>query len=52
MNATAPLLEVHDLSVTIGDTPVVDAVSFAIRPGETLALVGESGCGKSLTRVP
>ena len=49
MNATAPLLEVHDLSVTIGDTPVVDAVSFAIRPGETLALVGESGCGKSLT---
>ena len=49
MNATAPLLEVRDLSVTIGDTPVVDAVSFAIRPGETLALVGESGCGKSLT---
>jgi len=43
-----PLLEVRDLTVTIGDAPVVDAVSFAIRPGETLALVGESGCGKSL----
>ena len=25
----------------------VDGVSFALRPGETLALVGESGCGKS-----
>ncbi|MBV8837625.1 MAG: ABC transporter ATP-binding protein [Alphaproteobacteria bacterium] len=45
----APLLDVRDLSVTIGATPVVDAVSFTIRPGETLALVGESGCGKSLT---
>ena len=27
----------------------VDGVSFAIRPGETLGLVGESGCGKSTT---
>lgn len=30
-------------------TPVVDAVSFQIESGETLGLVGESGCGKSLT---
>ena len=29
--------------------PVVDRVGFSIAPGETLALVGESGCGKSMT---
>ena len=43
------LLEVRDLLVTIGDAPVVDRTSFTIRAGETVALVGESGCGKSLT---
>ena len=46
---TTPLLTVEDLTVTIGAAPVVDRVSFSIAPGETLALVGESGCGKSLT---
>jgi peptide/nickel transport system ATP-binding protein len=49
MSAADPLLDVRDLLVTIGDAPVVDQVSFSIRAGETLALVGESGCGKSLT---
>jgi peptide/nickel transport system ATP-binding protein len=43
------LLEVDGLSVAIGDAPVVDAVSFSLAAGKTLALVGESGCGKSLT---
>ncbi len=35
----------------LGDTwrPAVDGVSFRLDPGETLALVGESGCGKSVT---
>ena len=47
----APLLEVTDLSVRIqgAPEPIVDGVSFALRPGETLCIVGESGCGKSLT---
>ena len=42
-------LEVENLSLSIGTTPFVDAVSLAVAPGEILALVGESGCGKSLT---
>jgi peptide/nickel transport system ATP-binding protein len=49
MSAREPLLSVKDLLVTIGDAPVVDHMNFTIRAGETLALIGESGCGKSLT---
>jgi peptide/nickel transport system ATP-binding protein len=49
MSAGDLLLSVKDLLVTIGDAPVVDRMNFTIRAGETLALVGESGCGKSLT---
>ena len=49
----APLLEVRDLATHFkteqGDFPAVDGVSFAIRRGETMGLVGESGCGKSVT---
>ena len=47
-----PLLEVRNLSIAFprhGDVDVVDKVSFSVRPGETMALVGESGCGKSIT---
>ncbi|MEI5676969.1 ABC transporter ATP-binding protein [Mesorhizobium sp. CGMCC 1.15528] len=46
---TAPLLQVNDLRVTIGGNPVVDGVSFHVSQGEILSLVGESGCGKSMT---
>ena len=59
--ATQPLVHIQDLSkyfpVTrgaivsrkIGDIKAVDRISFDIYPGETLGLVGESGCGKTTT---
>ncbi|TDD08121.1 ABC transporter ATP-binding protein [Saccharopolyspora terrae] len=48
------LLEVRDLSVVFarkGEPPVtaVDGISFDVEPGKTVGLVGESGCGKSVT---
>jgi len=47
------LLDVRDLRVSFftdeGEVRAVDGVSFALQRSETLALVGESGCGKSVT---
>ncbi|MGW8889033.1 dipeptide/oligopeptide/nickel ABC transporter permease/ATP-binding protein [Streptomyces sp. NPDC055749] len=49
----AELLVVRDLAIRFpdryGDIPVVDALNFTVHEGETLGLVGESGCGKSIT---
>jgi peptide/nickel transport system ATP-binding protein len=51
--AREPLLEVHDLAVSFatdeGVVTAVDGVSFDLCAGEILAVVGESGCGKSVT---
>ena len=58
---TTPLLEVDDLAKhypmrrglilqrTVGNVRAVDGIGFSLARGETLALVGESGCGKSTT---
>ncbi|HLK16761.1 MAG TPA: ABC transporter ATP-binding protein, partial [Fimbriimonadaceae bacterium] len=43
------LLEVRDLQVQFGPTRVLRGISFDIDGGETLGVVGESGCGKSMT---
>jgi oligopeptide/dipeptide ABC transporter ATP-binding protein len=53
MTRGAPVLDVRDLRTYLytqrGVGKAVDGVSFELRPGETLGLVGESGCGKSMT---
>ena len=46
---TAPVLAVEDLSIAVGGRMLAENVSFSIAAGEMMGLVGESGCGKSVT---
>src|ERR1700754_2413107 len=53
MSSHPQLLDISDLRIHFrtdaGVVKAVDGVSLSIKPGETLGLVGESGCGKSVT---
>ena len=53
MSSLSPLLAIEDLHVEFktehGPARAVDGITFALAPGETVCLVGESGCGKSVT---
>ena len=44
-------IEVQDLTITVAGSGkrVVDAISFALDPGERIGIIGESGSGKSVT---
>ncbi|WP_174732548.1 ABC transporter ATP-binding protein [Mesobacillus harenae] len=53
VHASAPVLDVRQLKTSFfssgGEIPAVDKISFSINKGEILGIVGESGCGKSVT---
>jgi peptide/nickel transport system ATP-binding protein len=48
-NAASPLLDVRSLSVSFGPLQATRNVTFALRSGERVGIVGESGCGKTVT---
>ncbi len=55
MTIAEPLLDVRDLRTAFvtddGIVGAVDGVSFSVKPGQTIGIVGESGCGKSVTNL-
>lgn len=49
MTETMPILEVDNLSVTLGARTIIDGLSFSVRKGEIIGVIGPSGSGKSVT---
>ena len=47
-NSTEPLIALNELSVQFGPQPVLRAVNLTIPLGQTLSIIGESGCGKTV----
>ena len=47
-NANTPLLEVRGLHVTLGGMPILRNINLSIPRGQTIAIIGESGCGKTV----
>jgi phospholipid/cholesterol/gamma-HCH transport system ATP-binding protein len=45
---TTPIIEVKDIVTRFGETTVHDGVTFSITPGQIVAIIGGSGCGKSV----
>ncbi|WP_226575461.1 ABC transporter ATP-binding protein [Acuticoccus sediminis] len=48
-NASSNLVEIRDLTVAFDGVPVLHGIDLSVAPGEAVGLVGESGCGKSVT---
>lgn len=48
-NKTEPLLDVKNLNVSINSIPIIHDISFSLNSSETVAIIGESGSGKSIT---
>jgi phospholipid/cholesterol/gamma-HCH transport system ATP-binding protein len=46
--SSGPIVAVRDLSVEFGRQPVLRDINLSVRRGETLAIIGESGCGKTV----
>ncbi|MCC7418696.1 MAG: ATP-binding cassette domain-containing protein [Planctomycetaceae bacterium] len=49
VNLGEPVIELRDVDVTFGSQAVLRRVNLEVRRGETLVIIGESGCGKSVT---
>lgn len=49
MSNTAPIIELQQISKGFGKSMILRDISISVCPGETVVLIGESGCGKSLT---